>query len=90
MDGHFSDFLIIGAGMAGLACATELIHAGAEVAVLDKGRGPGGGWRRDGWRSAGAVVSFDHGGAIFHGPRPCIPRDGGSMASGRRGSPAGG
>lgn len=48
---------IVGAGMAGLAAARELRVAGAQVALFDKGRRPGGrvATRRDG---AGA---FDHG-----------------------------
>ena len=33
---------IIGAGMAGLTCATRLTENGHEVTVIDKGRGPGG------------------------------------------------
>ena len=33
---------VIGAGMAGLACARELAAKGFEVTVFDKGRGLGG------------------------------------------------
>lgn len=33
---------IIGAGIAGLACAERLAHAGATVQVFEKARGPGG------------------------------------------------
>lgn len=33
---------IVGAGMAGLACANALAERGATVSVFDKGRGPGG------------------------------------------------
>lgn len=33
---------IVGAGMAGLACAEKLEKCGHMVFVLDKGRGPGG------------------------------------------------
>jgi hypothetical protein len=33
---------IIGAGMTGASAASALAHAGAEVTVFDKGRGPGG------------------------------------------------
>ncbi|MEL6486923.1 MAG: FAD-dependent oxidoreductase, partial [Pseudomonadota bacterium] len=42
MDGSHSDIAIIGAGMAGLACASALTAAGHKVQVFDKGRGPGG------------------------------------------------
>lgn len=34
--------LIIGAGMAGLCCATRLVNSGHEVLVVDKARGSGG------------------------------------------------
>ena len=37
-----TDFLVIGAGLAGLACAADVKSAGANVTVLDKGRGVGG------------------------------------------------
>jgi renalase len=33
---------VIGAGIAGLSCATALRHAGFQVSVFDKSRGPGG------------------------------------------------
>ena len=36
------DITIIGAGMAGLACARRLLRAGYTPLVLDKGRGIGG------------------------------------------------
>jgi len=36
------DVAIIGAGVAGLACARRCSAAGLRVALLDKGRGPGG------------------------------------------------
>ena len=37
-----SDVIVIGAGISGLMCATELERNGYSVQVLDKGRGPGG------------------------------------------------
>jgi predicted NAD/FAD-dependent oxidoreductase len=49
--------VVVGAGMAGLAAATELRFAGARVVVLDKGRGVGG-------RMASRRIddaTFDHG-----------------------------
>ena len=49
--------VIIGAGMAGLACARRLADAGLAPVVLDKGRGIGG---RVATRRAGSL-QFDHG-----------------------------
>ncbi len=37
-----SDVVVVGAGLAGVACARELRAAGAEVRVLDRGHVPGG------------------------------------------------
>ena len=72
MDGHFSDFLIIGAGMAGLACATRLARNGARVTVLDKGRGPGGRMAARRVEIAGETVSFDHGAQYFTARDPAF------------------
>lgn len=58
MPGAFSlTTIIIGAGIAGLACARRIADAGQPVIVLDKGRGLGGrlATRRTGFGS------FDHG-----------------------------
>ena len=65
MDGHHSDFLVIGAGMAGLACAAALARSGARVTVLDKGRGPGGRMAARRVEIGGETVSFDHGAQYF-------------------------
>ncbi len=48
---------VVGAGLAGLACAQRLHQAGAEVALFDKGRRPGG---RLATRQTGGLL-FDHG-----------------------------
>jgi len=56
-----SDVLIIGAGISGLLCATELSRRGLSVRVLDKGRGVGG--RMATRRMAGARL--DHGAQFF-------------------------
>ena len=34
--------VIVGAGLAGLACAKQLTQRGLSVLILDKARGPGG------------------------------------------------
>lgn len=60
-----SDILIIGAGMAGLACAQELAKAGRDVVVIDKGRGPGGRMASRRADIAGETVGFDHGAQYF-------------------------
>jgi len=57
---------IVGAGMAGAACARTLADAGCEVQVFDKSRGAGGRMatrRASGMPEAGAaqVAFFDHG-----------------------------
>jgi predicted NAD/FAD-dependent oxidoreductase len=57
--------LVVGAGLAGLTCARELIAAGWEVTLVDKGRGAGG---RSSTRRAGAL-RFDHGAQVI------TPRD---------------
>jgi predicted NAD/FAD-dependent oxidoreductase len=52
-----SSIAVVGAGIAGLACATTLAEAGHGVSLFDKGRRPGG---RVATRRADGV-SFDHG-----------------------------
>ncbi|MGA8880775.1 MAG: FAD-dependent oxidoreductase, partial [Azonexus sp.] len=52
---------LIGAGIAGLSCATALQQAGLKVSLFDKGRGPGGRMstrRGDDWQC-------DHGAQYF-------------------------
>ena len=56
---------IIGAGMAGLSCATHLAEQGIRVTVFDKGRGPGGRMAARRAEIAGETVSFDHGAPSF-------------------------
>ena len=55
------DIAIIGAGIAGLACARTLVNGGYPVAVFDKGRRPGG---RVGTRRVEGFA-FDHGAQYF-------------------------
>ena len=57
--------LVIGAGLAGLTCAEELIRAGWSVTIVDKARGAGG---RASTRRAGEL-RFDHGAQVL------TPRD---------------
>lgn len=52
-----SDVVIIGAGIAGLACARRLVQAGLQPVLFDKGRGIGG--RVATRRAVG--LQFDHG-----------------------------
>ena len=56
-----TDVLVVGAGVSGLLCATELVKAGKTVRVLDKGRGVGG--RMATRRMAGGRL--DHGAQFF-------------------------
>lgn len=59
------DFAIIGAGMAGLACADLLSEAGHAVALFDKGRGPGGRMSTRRLQTPLGEVTFDHGAQYF-------------------------
>ena len=65
MDRQNSEILIIGAGMAGLSCASALSKAGRDVRILDKGRGPGGRMAARRAEIGGELVSFDHGAQFF-------------------------
>lgn len=56
-----ADVVIIGAGIAGLCAAGELLKAGRRVTVLEKSRGPGG---RMATRRVGGAVC-DHGAQFF-------------------------
>lgn len=60
---------IVGAGMAGLACAETLIVGGAKVTLFDKGRGPGG-------RMSSRSLDTESGEAVFdHGAQYLTARD---------------
>lgn len=56
---------IIGAGMAGLACGTQLSRNGVAVTLFDKGRGPGGRMATRRVDQGGATLHFDHGAQYF-------------------------
>lgn len=53
---------IVGAGVAGLICARELVRMGFDVILFDKGRVPGG---RSATRLAKSGFSYDHGAQYF-------------------------
>ena len=59
------DFAIIGAGMAGLACADALKDAGHNLALFDKGRGPGCRMSTRRMETPLGDVAFDHGAQYF-------------------------
>ncbi len=56
---------IIGAGLAGLACATRLAAAGHGVQLFDKGRGPGGRMATRRMPTPLGEAGFDHGAQYF-------------------------
>lgn len=56
---------IIGAGLAGLACAGELAQAGVDVILFDKGRAPGGRMSTRRVQAASGPFAFDHGAQYF-------------------------
>lgn len=56
---------IIGAGMAGLACAERLADSGHKVQLFDKGRGPGGRMSVRRTETPMGEAAFDHGAQYF-------------------------
>jgi len=56
---------IVGAGMAGLACAERLAERGHELIIFDKGRGPGGRMSTRRMATSAGEASFDHGAQYF-------------------------
>ena len=62
-----SDVMIIGAGISGLICATELQREKLSVQLIDKGRGFGGrmATRRMAGAGLGHVARLDHGAQYF-------------------------
>lgn len=63
------DVVVIGAGLAGLACARALALRGCGVRVFDKGRSPGG--RATSRREPGERI-FDHGAHYFTARDPWL------------------
>jgi renalase len=60
-----ADAVILGSGMAGLACGRHLAKAGQNPVILDKGRGVGGRMATRRIRIGGQDLSFDHGAQYF-------------------------
>ncbi len=56
---------VVGAGLAGLACAAALQAAGCAVVVFDKGRAPGGRMSTRRVATALGEATFDHGAQYF-------------------------
>ena len=65
-------YAIVGAGMAGLACADALKRAGHSVALYDKGRCPGGRMSTRRLRTPLGEVSIDHGAQYFTARHPAF------------------
>ncbi len=63
---------IIGAGMAGLACADALKTAGHTVSLFDKGRGAGGRMSTRRMETPLGEVAFDHGAQYFTARDPAF------------------
>lgn len=64
-----SDVVVVGAGVAGLACARRLARAGRRVTVLERARGVGG---RCATRRLESGQPVDHGVAFLHGSEPAF------------------
>ena len=56
---------IVGAGIAGLACAEGLAGLGHDVVLFDKGRGPGGRMSTRRMETPHGTAHFDHGAQYF-------------------------
>jgi len=56
---------IVGAGMAGLACAEGLTRRGHDVVLFDKGRGPGGRMSTRRIATSAGEAFYDHGAQYF-------------------------
>ena len=63
---------IIGAGMAGLACGSELAKHGIPTVLFDKGRGPGGRMATRRAEHNGDMLFFDHGTQYFTAHDPAF------------------
>lgn len=68
------NFAIVGAGMAGLACADALKVAGHCPVLFDKGRGPGGRMSTRRMETPLGDAAFDHGAQYFTARSPGFKR----------------
>ena len=68
-DRHVQTIAVVGAGMAGLTCASRLIAAGFSVRVFEKSRGIGG---RIATRRTADGLQFDHGAQYFTATTPAF------------------
>jgi renalase len=62
---QMTNVAIIGAGIAGLACARQLSESGIQVRLFDKARGPGGRMSTRRVSTSLGEVAFDHGAQYF-------------------------
>ena len=60
-----SRVVVVGAGLAGLMAARELVAAGSDVTIFDKGRGVGGRMATRRIDSSVGTAVFDHGAQFF-------------------------
>lgn len=58
---QLADVIVVGAGVAGLVCARQLLRAGLQVLVLEKSAGLGGRMATRRVEHAGQMVPVDHG-----------------------------
>lgn len=63
---------IVGAGMAGLACAEKLSRLNYAVQLFDKGRGPGGRMSTRRVSTSAGDTTFDHGAPAFTASDPAF------------------
>jgi renalase len=67
-----TDIAIIGAGIAGLACAQRLQDGGCSVTLFDKGRGAGGRIATRRVATPVGEIAFDHGAQYFTARDPAL------------------
>lgn len=68
----FTRVAVVGAGIAGLACARRLVASGHQVKVYDKGRGVGGRAATRRIQIGESELRFDHGAQYFTARNPAF------------------